>query len=121
MCPIICVVEIGYTYLFYGELKMRKLTGKIHQVEETIDVCDVCEKELSVENKIDWNGTWENWGDILGGRFEVCSLECLRKYLYGHKEVISLYIPSDSRENITIIINPTDAKKLYEIICREYL
>jgi hypothetical protein len=100
---------------------MRKGTGEFVQKEKVINVCDNCGKELTDEHWITWDGTSSSYGDMVGDEIEVCSIDCLKMCLYDNRGVIGLYIPSDKERSISITISSSDAKELYEILCRVYL
>ena len=64
---------------------MRLPTGKFVQQEVVVDACDWCKNELTDENWISWDATYSSYGDEMGNKFDVCSLKCLREYLYSRK------------------------------------
>ena len=78
---------------------MKKGTGVFKNIEETIDVCDWCRKELAEDNHIVWDATDYKYEEEYGYSFEVCSFECLFSYLgdlyyqFPANESLNLFIP----------------------------
>ena len=92
---------------------MKKGTGKFYKPSEiTIDVCDNCEKEISLSSCVTYNYEWSDGYDSYGDKINTCSLMCLYSFiqkeydedslylLFPDGETVSLHLPSDAMKNL---------------------
>lgn len=89
---------------------MKKGTGEFVKVEKEIYVCDQCRKELNVNSYIIFNHEWNDGYDNFGNQVDMCSMDCLRKYIASHD---SDYV-FRGNEDIHIDLPSEIAKELFE-------
>jgi hypothetical protein len=90
---------------------MRKGTGVFKKVEETIDICDFCKKEI-LGNIVSLDWRWSDGYDTYGDDIEACSVECLIKEIGTHE----LDYVFHGRDSLTLVASSDDLKKLFGII-----